>query len=59
MHNIGKQVFCQELAPYVPSEETDPLIELTGFALNYYPELATQLLRKAKTLPDKLFEKLV
>jgi len=27
--------------------------------LNYYPDLATELLKKAKDLPDELFKRIV
>ena len=57
---IKTQVYLEELQEYLKDKEyLDPIIELSSFALSYYSELAPELLKKAKDLPDSLFEKLV
>ena len=32
----------------------DPTAELAAFSLEYYPDLATELLKKTKDLPENL-----
>ena len=41
-HKIRREVYLEELEPYLPKEEMiDPVVELTSFALSFHPDLAT------------------
>lgn len=57
---VKAEVYLEELQELVREKEfLDPLVELTSFSLSYYPDLATELLKKTKDLPDHLFQKIV
>ena len=58
--NIGNQVYLEELKNYLKEKEDfDPKEELIYFALSYYPDLAAELLKKTKDLPDTLLKQIV
>ena len=52
-------MYLEELTSYLKEEELDPIIELTRLAMDFYPDLATELLKKSKDLPDYLFKRIV
>lgn len=57
---IKTNVYLEELQPCLEGKEyLDPITELSSFALSYYPDLAPELLKKAKELPNELFTKIV
>ena len=52
-------MYLEELTSYLKEKELDPMIELTRLAMDFYPDLATELLKKSKDLPDYLFKRIV
>lgn len=50
---ITTEVYLEELEEYFKDKKSiNPIMQLSSFALDYYPDLATELLKKAKDMPD-------